>query len=167
MSESRRRLDPKFRQMSKEFSFNVVTRAIQLEEIMTTIICLELSKNWMKMEPYMDYFDNIGLDNKIDLSEIILKTNHPKILKKYPKIFENVREIQKLRNKLVHQNRHFEMNSDEVYTDFVLYHRKIKKQVKFSEKQMLQYNQKLRESVGAMRRILDMFGKDFGLKKIV
>lgn len=166
MSESGLRLDPKFRQISKEFSFNVITRAIQLEEIMTTIICLELSKNWMKIDPYMDYFDNFGFDSKIKLSEIILKTNHPEILKKYPKIFASVREMKDLRNKLAHLNRYFETDSEDKYTEFVLHHKKIEKQIKFTEKQMLQYDGKMRKWVGDMRRILHLIGNDFGIERI-
>ncbi|MEX0597862.1 MAG: hypothetical protein WD512_15330 [Candidatus Paceibacterota bacterium] len=166
MSKSERS-DIQIRQISKEFSFNVVTYTIQLEEMLTMIICLELSKDWMKMGPYMDYFDNVGFESKINLAEIILKANHSHILKKFPKIIEEIRTMKILRNNVAHRNRHYEMDSEGKNTKFVLFHRKINKQIRFTESQMLQRTKKLEKCVNDMQKVLGFFGRDFNIKAIV
>ena len=166
MSKSER-LDAQIRQKSEEFSFNVVTYTIQLEEILTTIICLQLSKDWLKMSSYMDYFDNVGINNKINLAEIILKTNHPNILKKYPKIFAQIKNIKDLRNLVAHRNRHYEMDSEGKNPKFVFHHRKIKKQIRLTEEQMTMRVKKIEKCLGDLTKVQNLFGKDFGLKSII
>ena len=166
MSESERP-DAKIRQVSKEFSFNVVTYTIQLEEILTMIICLELSKDWMKMPSYMDYFENMAIERKIDLAKIIITINHPKILKKFPKIFNEIKDIKELRNKLSHRNRHYLMNYETKDGKFVLSHRKINKAIILTEEQMLKETQKIEKCFENMHKLLNLFGKDFGIRSIV
>jgi len=155
------------RESSREFSFNVVTYSIQLEEIMTNIICLELSKDWLEMESFEDYFDKVSFENKINLAETILKNNHPKTLKKFPKIFANVRQVKKIRNQLAHRNRHYEVNPQGKNAKFVLHHRKIKKQIRLSEKEMTKQIEKIEKCLNDMHKVQDLFAKDFGYKGIV
>ena len=80
---------------------------------------MQLSKDWMKTTSYMDYFDNVGFDNKINLAETILKTNHPQILKKFPKIIGEIRAMKNLRNNVAHRSRHYEMDSEEKNLKFL------------------------------------------------
>ena len=166
MSESEKP-DAKIRQASKEYSFNVVTYTIQLEEILTMIICLELSKDWMKMSPYMDYFEKMVIERKIELAKIILENNHSEVFKKFPKIFNEIKNIKELRNKLSHRNRHYTINYETKDTKFVLAHRKINKSVILSEERMLKDTKKIEKCLEDMHKLLNLFGKDFGIRSIV
>lgn len=166
MSKSERP-DAKIREVSKEFSFDVVTYTIQVEEMLTSIICLQLSKEWMKTFSYRDYFENVGFDNKINLAEIILETNYPKILEKFPTIFEEIRNMKKLRNLVSHRNRHYEMDSEGKNTKFVLTHRIIKKQIRLNVQQMKKETIKLEKCVKDVEEILNLIANHFGIRAVV
>ena len=155
------------KKISKEFSFSVVTKSIQLEEIMTTMICLELSKDWLKMENFIDYFDRVTFDNKITLAETILKSNHSSILKKFPKIFSKIREIKDLRNNLAHRDRYYLASVDGSELKFVLHHRKRGKQIEFTKSEMIKQSKKIEKCVKDMWEVQNLFAKDFGYKSIV
>lgn len=152
--------------ISKEFSFNVITHTIQLEDVMTTIICLELSKDWLKMENFVDYFDRTGFDYKIKLVETILKTNHPHILQKFPDIFSEIKEIKNLRNNLAHKDRFYlaSVNGSEV--KFAL-HNKKNTLLEFTESEMVLQMKNIEKCLKDMWKIQDLFAKDFGYSSII
>lgn len=166
MSDSDRP-DLKIRIKSKEFSFDVVTYTIQLEELITMIICLQLSKDWMKTHLYMDYFDKVGFDSKISLAETILTINYPKILEQHPTIFEEIRFVKDLRNLVAHRSRHYEMDYDGKNTKFVLHHRKIAKQIRLDETEMKERVLRVENCLDDVRKMVDSISKEFGMNGIV
>ncbi len=155
------------KKMSKEFLFSVVKHSVHIEDVMTTIICLELSKDWLKTKNFTDYYDNVSFENKINLSEIILKSNHPNILKKFPKIFLEIREIKKLRNSLAHNDRYYLASVDGSEHKFVLHPRKIGKQMEFTKSEMIKQTKKAEKCLKDVWKVQDLFAKDFGYSQII
>ena len=129
--------EDRIRDLSKMFAFQIMTHTITIEERLTDIICMAIDKKRANVPKFLDYFDNIGLDKKIDLAKLILECNYPKIWQKYPHIFGTVGQIKKWRNDLAHLNRYFEINhmeNNETY--LVLHNRTTSKQEKLTEKKM-------------------------------
>jgi hypothetical protein len=153
----------KIRTLSKEFSFDIITRTIIIDEWLSIIICLESIKDWSKHAKFLNKLDHINLDKKIDLVKTVLEINYPKILQKYPEIINQISKVQFWRNRLGHYNRHYEMTEDGNNPMFVLHHRKISKQKRLTEeeiKKIMSDTQTCQNDVIAIAKII---GKEKGV----
>lgn len=153
--------------LAPNFYFTVVNYINIIDTTILEIICVAITtdaKDIVKRTEFGNYFENFKFQSKSELLEIILKVNYSDILKKYPNFFANLVEIKKWRNSIAHSPVHYERDSNEKNAKLVLHNRKIKKQKKLSEKQMLEIMKKVEKYTDDTREILRLIGKTKGLR---
>ncbi|MEX0764725.1 MAG: hypothetical protein WD033_06135 [Nitrosopumilaceae archaeon] len=153
----------KIKDLTPQFQFVVLINSNIIEQILTQIICVEIAKDWSKSLDFVDYFEKLRFSNKIDLAKIILKNNHPKILKNYSNFFAELENVKKWRNEIAHNPIAYERDSNEQNARLVFGHKEIIKQRRLTEKQMRSIMKKAEKCTLDVRNIWTLIGKTKGL----
>lgn len=138
-----------------------------IDNFLLEMISVEITKDAEDIEKriqFADYFEKSRFQNKVDLLEIILKNNHPDIFEKFPNFFTELNHMKEYRNAIAHFTIHFERDSDEKNAKLVLHHRKINKQKRLTEEEMLEIMQKVVKCTEDTRNIFTLIGKTKGLR---
>jgi len=157
----------RIQKLTPNFVYTVFVHTNIIDDMITEIICVAITtdaKDILKRIEFGNYFENFRFQSKLDLLEVILKTNHPDILKKYPNFFTELADVKKWRDSIAHSPFAFERDSDEKNAKLILGHRRIKKQKRLTEKQMLDIMKKVEKYANDTREILRLIGKTKGLR---
>jgi len=149
-----------------KFLQTVLVNMNHIDNVILEMISVEITKDSediRKRLQFLDYFEWLGFQKKVDLLELILKNNHPDIFKKFPRFFTELNELTQKRNKIAHYSIHFERDSNEKNAKLVLHHRKIKKQERLSETEMHEIMQKVAKCTEDTGKIFTLIGKSKGL----
>jgi len=154
-------------ELTPKFQYTVLININIIDSIITEIICVDVTKDAKdisKRIEFGNYFETFGFQSKLDLLKIILKTNHLDILKKYPDFFSELGDVKKWRDSIAHSPIAFERDSNENNARLILGHRKIKKQKRLTEKQMLSIMKKAEKCTEDTRKIFSLIGMTKGLR---
>ena len=114
----RKEQDQMTRDLSVSFREKILVYAIGIEQQLTTIIISRFTKNPLEMVDYILYFEKTSFERKIELVNLILKSDHPNLLKEYKITLQQLNQIRDIRNRLSHH--HSSYVYDGKSTDFVL-----------------------------------------------
>lgn len=149
----------KIKDLTPHFYFDIMNNSNIIDEILVQIICVEAVKNWSKNLDFVNYFEKLGLENKIKLAKIILKHNHPDIFKKYSSFFRDIEDVKKWRDDIAHRPIEYQRDSNEQHARLVYHKKEIPDPRKFTERQwrIIQWQRGLTER--QMQGIMKKSGK--------
>jgi len=157
----------KIKELTPKFQLSILNNVNIIDNILLEIICVDVTKDAKdirKRIKFGNHYEKRSFQKKIDLVKVILETNHPNILKKHPKFFDELAFVKRYRNSLSHSSIHWERETDEKNVKLVLHHRTIKKQVRLSRRQMLNIMKKAEKCTDDTRKIFSLIGKTKGLR---
>lgn len=157
----------KIKALVSDFYFTLVNNINIIDFTLPEIISIDITedpKDTSKRVEFIKYLHNLNFENKIQLLKIILKTNHPDILRTYPNYFGELSSVKVYRNAIAHSPIHYERDSQEKHAKLVLEHIKIKDSKYLSERQMQGILKVVKRCTDDTRGILKLVGKTKGLK---
>lgn len=101
--------DKETRELSDKFVSKILVYAIMTELHLISIITFEMTKKLEDRIHFIEYFDQSTFERKINLVEIILKFNYPKIFQQYKNTIVQIKQIKDARNRIAHHIQSYEM----------------------------------------------------------
>jgi|SaaInlV_200m_DNA_6_1039755.scaffolds.fasta_scaffold03508_4 hypothetical protein len=157
MSELKR-----IQELTPKFQGTILSTVNSIETILNEIIAVDIThdpKDIYKRVHFFKYFENFGLQNKIELVKLILTINYPKILEKFPLFFTELGDVKKMRDTVAHNYIAYEADPQGEKAKLLLEHPIIKKQRKLTERQMQGLIKKVEKIIGDARKIHKLVGK--------
>ena len=155
------------KELTPKFLLGVLSNINRIESMITEMISIDVSKkpkDIYKRVEFFKYFEQFNLHSKIELLKIILKNNHPDILKKFPNFFDELSEVKKMRNSIAHNTVAYEADPKGEKAKLLLQHPIIKKQQKLTKRKMQGIIVKAEKISEDTRKIWSLVGKSKGLR---
>ncbi len=130
----------RIKELTPKFQGTILSTINSIETVLNEIIAVDIThdpRDDYERVHFFKYFENLGLQNKIELTKIILTINYPKILEKFSIFFTELGDIKKTRDTIAHNYVAYEADPKGEKAKLLLEHPIIKKQRKLTEKQML------------------------------
>ena len=159
----------RIKELAPKFQLTVLSGVNRIETMIAETISVDFCKQsediYKRVEFFKYFEDRLTLKPKIDLFKIILKNNHPDIMKKFPKYFDDLEEIKGLRDTIAHNETQYEWDSTfDTTANLILHHPIIKRQRKLSENDMLDMMKKTEKVSNDTNEIRIWIGRTKGLR---
>lgn len=156
----------RIQELTPKFQGNILSTINSIETTLNEIIAVDIThdpKDIHKRVHFFKYFENLGLNNKIELTKLILRINYPKIFKSFPIFFTELGDVKKMRDTIAHNYVAYEADPKGEKAKLLLEHPIIKKQRKLTEKQMLGFMKKVQKVRVEAQKIHKLVGKENAL----
>lgn len=129
----------KIQKLTPEFQGTILSTLNYIEVALTEIIAVDITDKPEKIEErvqFFQFFEEMTLERKIGLVNLILKINYPSIYTGHPDYYAELNDLRKIRNTIAHNYVAFEANSDKTKAYLLLESPIVKKKIKLSERKM-------------------------------